>query len=231
MTTKYCFFKICAPLASFGEFSFDEIRDTDKYPTKSSIMGLVGGALGIDRKNIQDLRELYKYSFAVIVNNYGKVMRDYHIVQCGKNINLNSTRKDELLSGDIESIQTYRYYRENSEYIIALWENKISKYSLEDISHALQYPVYVPYIGRKSCTLSAPMAPEIIIGNSFTDTFKNTKFYNLFDKNNSIELYYDADANIDGIDVIQEIERNDMLGNVKRSFNVRKEKKGLITCI
>lgn len=163
---SYLVFDLYGPLSSFGDVAVGEYRPTFSHPSKSSIIGLLAAALGIQRCEEERLHALFDHlRFAVLVISSGQLMRDYHTAQVpaessSKNRQI-VTRKDELSIRELNTILSTRDYRMDAYYRIALWSSDEMQ-PLEELQRALAYPRYTPYLGRKSCPPALPFGPEII---------------------------------------------------------------------
>ena len=169
--TRYLTFQVYGPFAAFGSIAVGEIRGISASPAKSAILGLVAGALGVDRFDDRMHRNLAEsYNMAVRMDAPGRILRDFHTIQSsrpGKGVVPNN-RREELESGaPINTITSRRDYLNDSVCMVCLKASHSPPYSLEDLAQALEYPIYMPYIGRKSCPLGLPLAPAIIEGESF----------------------------------------------------------------
>lgn len=162
---NFLVFQLYGMLASWGDVAVGELRPTQKCPSKSSIIGLLAGAFGIKREEEEKhIKIAQQYGIAFCLRREGEEMRDYHTIQVSDNkrYNLLSTRKKEL-EGDKNTILSYRDYRMDAFYQVAIWileENPA--FSLEEMKQALQYPKFPLYLGRKSCPTSLPLYPKII---------------------------------------------------------------------
>lgn len=170
---NYLTFQVYGPFAAFGSIAVGEIREISSSPGKSAILGLVAGALGVDRFYDRMHRNLAEsYMMAVRMDAPGCILRDFHTIQSsrpGKGVVFNS-RREELESGaPINTITSRRDYLNDAACMVCLKANDSSPYTLEDLAQALEHPIYMPYIGRKSCPLGLPLAPWIIEGQSFQD--------------------------------------------------------------
>jgi CRISPR system Cascade subunit CasD len=173
-------FALVAPLASFGGVAVGERRASHDRPAKSAILGLVAGALGIER-NDRDAhaaldRELF---YAVRTEDIGRsprrLMMDYHTVQApprGRNQRF-ATRREELADKqNLGTILSYREYRGDCSFSIALWPRILTtRFSLEEITQALRNPIFAPYAGRKACPLILPMQPLIVEAVGIREAF------------------------------------------------------------
>src|SRR5689334_9905919 len=80
-------FTLAAPLASFGSIAVGERRASSDRPAKSAILGLVAGALGIEREDNEAHAALaHELFYAVRTENLKvrsprRLMTDYHTAQ------------------------------------------------------------------------------------------------------------------------------------------------------
>jgi CRISPR system Cascade subunit CasD len=178
--TTYLTFTLAAPLASFGGVAVGERRASADRPMKSAILGLVAGALGILRgEDDAHLALAEDWSYAARIEDLPsraprRLMTDYHTAQTSKRSGKTkpATRREELRGEDIGTILTYREYRTDCSYTIALWPStNAPRHSAGMIEAALRRPAFVPYAGRKSCPLMLPMAPHVVEAETLVDAF------------------------------------------------------------
>src|SRR5262249_27243597 len=155
----YLLFTLAAPLASFGGIAVGERRPSWDRPSKSQTIGLIAGALGIERRE-EALQQALVSSigFAVRVDNAGELVTDYHTTQVPpqRSSRRFATRRDELAIDKIElkTILSQREFRVGSLYTIGLWHRGPEEVrSLEEIKVALERPIFAPFAGRKSYPL------------------------------------------------------------------------------
>jgi CRISPR system Cascade subunit CasD len=179
--TAYILFTLAAPIASFGTVAVGERRPTWDRPSKSQIIGLVAGCLGIERVEEERQRELVaSLGFAVRIDEPGQLATDYHTAQAAKDVSIRkriragltvNTRADELACDDIKTILSRREFRVGSHYTVALWKSSNDGASLDAIATALRSPIFAPFAGRKANTLSLPMAPRAVEAADVGDAF------------------------------------------------------------
>lgn len=159
----YLIFTLSATLASFGDVAGHERRGSWTWPGRSAILGLVGAALGIDRDG--DFSSLDALAVSVAVFRPGDVLRDFHTVQTVPSAASRKpqSRPHALLEGQgsLNTTITLRDYRSSVLYGVA-----ISGDGLKRLAQALERPVFQPYLGRKSCPLNAPLAPQLVPASS-----------------------------------------------------------------
>lgn len=207
-----------------------ENRHTYPHPSKSAVLGLIAGALGIRREEEITLRQLSEgYGFSVLVNAPGIPVIDFHTIQSPpavemKKMNHFLTRKDELgiPREKLETILSRRDYLCDLVTTVCLWQrNSDAPYSIEDIAEAISSPVFVPYLGRKSCPVSIPMNANVTEADSVIEAiskadFKDEEFLGrgiTYPK--KTEMFWDEDA-VPGIKATERQTRRDNLLSRKR---------------
>ncbi|NBD01604.1 type I-E CRISPR-associated protein Cas5/CasD [Atlantibacter hermannii] len=169
--SRYLVFQLYAPLASWGEAAVGEMRHSAIIPSRSALLGLLAAALGIKRDEEQRLSRLNQhYLFAVRpLSYYEQGIRDYHTIEVPKENKkrIYYTRKDELTLApdDIGTQLSFREYRCDAYYHIAIKATPDAPYNLEALAEAIRFPVFPLYAGRKSCPLALPLAPKIVAGS------------------------------------------------------------------
>ena len=213
--TQYLLFTLAAPIASFGTVAVGERRPTWDRPSKSQIIGLVAGCLGIERDEDAKQQALVaSLGFAVRIDDPGQLATDYHTTQTAKSPRIKDwvkangpirTRTDELVVDDLKTILSQREYRTNSCYTICLWLRPNASVSLDQIKTAIISPVFAPFAGRKANALMLPMRPDLVdasgIDVAFTefDTRQPLGVSNLWDylkfkPRGHAQIFADADG-------------------------------------
>jgi len=168
---QYLSFQLYGVLASWGEQAVGESRHSATHPSRSAILGLLAAALGIKREQEHALKRLSDSVFMGFkVSHHGLLLKDYHTIQVpaeDKKAKHRYTRRDELRTGKLGTVLSSREYRQDALSLVAVCLNEDSDYSLEALQQALKQPVFQLYLGRKSCPLSLPVNPEIIVADSF----------------------------------------------------------------
>src|SRR6056297_3640204 len=180
---QFCVFRLYAPLSSWGDIAVGMERRSFYQPSKSAIVGLVSAALGIDRSEGDELRNLFdSLGVGIKLINPGDSLIDYHTSQTPKKNRkvVFRTRRDELYANPDrgDTILSSREYRCDALSIIAMWINEANEkiYSLEEIRQALLTPKYHLYLGRKSCPPALPLQPQIVQGDTLKEVLDNTSF-------------------------------------------------------
>ena len=159
---EFVIFTLAAPMGAFGDLAGHERRPSGAWPARSAVLGLVGAALGVQRDDRAGHEQLSRWRVALSVLSPGVTFRDFHTVQTVPTARIKrpATRRDalEALDRSDNPLITWRDYRSDCTFGVALWGREGSY----EVREALARPRFTPYLGRKSCPLSASMAPEVV---------------------------------------------------------------------
>lgn len=234
---NYLIFRLYGPMASWGDIAVGEVRPSYTHPSKSAILGLIAAALKISRDQESLHRQLSEcYNFAVLVNNVGVPLLDYHTIQVppsrdGRRRCTYGTRRDEIVTlpkTKLNTILSKRDYRTDALATAVLWARNTPPFSLNELSKALLYPAYALYLGRKSCPLALPLEPRIVTAETLIEALSNAKFADLEELCNlpitgRATLYWEDGAD-PGTEPQQIFERRDVPVSRKRwQYTVRRE--------
>jgi CRISPR system Cascade subunit CasD len=159
----YLVVRLYGPLASWGEIAVGESRHSAVYPSKSALLGLLGAALGVVREDDAGQQALTEgYRFGVKLLCAGTPLRDYHTVQSPPQQRkvFWRSRRQELAADKLGTLLSTREYRCDSLAVVAVEALPGARWSLEELATALRQPRFVLYLGRKSCPLALPLAPQ-----------------------------------------------------------------------
>lgn len=184
---KTILLKLAGPLQSYGTKSHFETRETDYYPSKSAIIGLIAASLGYRRNDDENIQKLNSLSFGVRVDQPGTLMRDYH-----------TASKYKVTSKQIVELDrtyvTNRYYLEDAVFTVAIGSED-DEY-IEKIYSNLQKPYFQTYMGRRSLPLPYDYLIEInrldVIGNLKTTPWNASGWYKKHAPN-TLDIYCDSD--------------------------------------
>lgn len=160
-------FLIDAPLQSWGASSKFQRRETESWPTKSALVGVLAAALGIDKHapdesaRVASLGALcfsvFRWPKPVPVTRF----TDFHTIGGGYDKSdpfekLQIPRKADGSSPN--TVITRRTYLTDARFI-ALFQGDRS--TLERAAAALLDPVWGVWFGRKTCIPAEPLSPVI----------------------------------------------------------------------
>ncbi|MFJ9554668.1 type I-E CRISPR-associated protein Cas5/CasD [Nocardiopsis sp. NPDC101807] len=129
---------LAGPLQAWGSASRFARRGTENAPTKSGIVGLLAAALGRDRT--ADLSDLAALRFGVRVDQPGVRVRDYQTAK-------------HLVTG-VSMPVSERFYLSDAVFVAAV---EGDPELVADLYRAVREPVYLPYLGRRSCLPARPV--------------------------------------------------------------------------
>ena len=143
---KTILLKFGGPMQSWGTSSHIETRNTDYYPSKSAVIGVIAASFGYSRDEDEKIRKLNELDFAVRVDQVGLLKKDYHIASKYKN------------DGSFErNYVTNRYYLEDAIFVVAISSEDDDW--IKEICAAIKNPYFQQFMGRRSC----PVQPDFII--------------------------------------------------------------------
>jgi CRISPR system Cascade subunit CasD len=172
----YLAFRLSAALGSMGDNIGNDRRGTDRWPARSAITGLIGGALGIDRSDRRRLQAL-ETDYAIAVarpdsSHECSLLVDYHTTQYVPSTAVkrpDSRREalvDGLARGKVGTSLSTREYIENPVFDIVVCSRGSAHWELNQLGDALVQPYFVPYFGRKACPLDSPLFPVVVEADS-----------------------------------------------------------------
>lgn len=174
--TELLLFRLFGPFASWGEVAVGEVRPSALRPTRSALLGILGAALGLDRRQDEDHFDLSaSVALAVRIDSPGLPAVDYHTASYRHpdRKELIPTRADELgvARYRLSTVQSWRHYRADALYTVAVSTRSGSRYDLGSLREALLRPFFPLSLGRKSCVPALPLGPEIMTAATVLEAF------------------------------------------------------------
>ncbi|QBI51841.1 CRISPR system Cascade subunit CasD [Streptomonospora litoralis] len=130
--------QLAGPLQAWGSAARFARRTTENAPTKSGVIGLLAAAQGRDRT--EDLSDLTALDFGVRIDQPGTRVRDYQTAH--------------HLDTDRSMPVSERFYLADAVFVAAVAGDDALIDRLHD---AVRAPVYLPYLGRRSCPPARPI--------------------------------------------------------------------------
>ncbi|MFD7628040.1 type I-E CRISPR-associated protein Cas5/CasD [Streptomyces sp. NPDC059851] len=138
--------RLAGPLQAWGSSARFARRTTETAPTKSGVIGLLAAALG--RQRDADPSDLAELTFAVRIDQPGTRLRDFqtaHHPDTGKSMPVSE-----------------RFYLADAVFVAAVAGDDDFVQALDT---AVRAPVYLPYLGRRSCPPQGPLDLGVRDGN------------------------------------------------------------------
>ncbi len=164
-------FHLDAPMQSWGASSRFQYRETDPFPSKSAIIGLIAAALGIDKHALDEAEHLAPLAAlhftAIRLPKAHDVTRftDFHTIGGGYDKKRSAADKMSIprkASGaPFGTVITRRSYLTDAAFIVVLEGD--SEALLTQIQSALLDPVWGIWFGRKTCIPASPLSPVIAL--------------------------------------------------------------------
>lgn len=145
--------RLAGPLQSWGEHSTFAERDTQRFPTRSGLIGMFAGAHGIRRG--ESLSRFDDLAFTVRIDRPGVPTVDFHTVGGGR------TRKQTVptAEGARRSVETAtivsrRHYLADAVFTVGVTG---PAQVIDVLAERLRKPRWQPYLGRRSCPPDPPL--------------------------------------------------------------------------
>ncbi len=204
------------PMQAWGGPVAGDDRPTLRAPTKSGVLGIVAGAMGIDRAEAEHIRSLHKrFALVVRVDFPGVAGLDFQTVMKVPNADF------ELRNDPVVSRREYLY---DAAFTVLLVERAVVDEVLEEIAERLRYPKYLPFLGRRACPPAVPMLipPGILEGPSWRAILDAVPSPDAFGRNpGGGEILVDADLVELGPGVTEHRVRDVTAGPSARFFDER----------
>lgn len=168
MSNPYLLLWFEAPLQSWGADSKFGRRDTQTFPTKSGVLGLLCSALGASgeqREWLAEFSSLNQTAVSFARTRQAKeggltrvdrepLLRDFHMVGSGyddqdpwASLLIPKTSEGKKAVGGGTKM-TYRFYLQDAAFAVVI---EVPADKADAIAQALQNPAWDVYLGRKNC--------------------------------------------------------------------------------
>lgn len=161
-------FYIDSPLQSWGASSKYQFRETNSFPTKSAIVGLIAAAHGIDKHapdeatRIAPLAALRLTVVKIEKSDPTTRLTDFHTIGGGYDKKASLREKmsipQKASGAPFGTVITRRSYLTDAAFV-AILEGEPA--TLDQIRRALLDPVWGVWFGRKTCLPATPLTPTI----------------------------------------------------------------------
>ena len=167
--TRAIAFLLDGPMQSWGSSSRFTRRETEAFPTKSALIGLIAAAAGIDKYADDEADKLAPFS-ALRLTVYrlprksGQLvgrLADFHTVGGGYDVKASAFDKMSIprkASGgaSANAVITHRTYLTEARFIAAFHGPADV---IERVARHLENPVWGLWFGRKTCLPAMPLSP------------------------------------------------------------------------
>ena len=156
MTKRVLVLRLAGPLQAWSSTSRFNRRETDLWPTKSGVLGLLAAAQGWRRTD--SIEPLLGLRLGVRMDQPGTLLRDYHTVS--------SLHGEPLPSASVtvKGVQartspkklthvTERFYLQDACFIAAVEGQSTF---IENLADAVSHPGFPLFLGRRSCVPGRP---------------------------------------------------------------------------
>ncbi len=159
--------KLQGVMQAWGEHSFEGLRPSTNFPTRSALIGLLAACLGIERNNRKQQQALADSILYAVRQDEKKLVwlgindefawKQHNIIKMTDYHTVKDAREDYVGLKSHETIVTQREYLLDAAFTLAVWSIEGGAYSLDQLQAAVCQPRYTPFLGRRSCPISRPL--------------------------------------------------------------------------
>ena len=166
------------PIQSWGTRSRWDPRDTGLEPTKSGVVGLLGCAMGLERRHpkLEKLDNNFLYGVRVdcpgVVTCDYQTVTGYHRTAAGAYKHSGGTAKSLVKAREHResTIVSPREYLHDAVFLVGIETSSELASVLRSALSAPQWPVY---LGRKSCVPVRPLLDDVVEYTSLISALKS----------------------------------------------------------
>ncbi|MGK5551224.1 type I-E CRISPR-associated protein Cas5/CasD [Actinomadura kijaniata] len=145
--------RLAGPMQSWGEHSAFAERDTQRFPTRSGLIGMFAAAEGLSRG--APLTRFDPLRLTIRIDRPGVLISDFHTVGGGRPARATvPTAEGGRRSPQTATIVTRRHYLCDAVFVVAV---EGPDDTIDAIARNLRSPRWPPYLGRRSCPPDQPL--------------------------------------------------------------------------
>lgn len=151
------------PMMSYADTGFGQLREQGSAPSRSAVIGIIAAGMGIQRgdRALLELHQGLRIHTACALP--GGVMTDYQTVLTAGYEDYDETQlRREGAKGN--PTLTWRSYHLDAHFVALVESN--DEALIAKCHAALMDPVFVGYLGRRSCVPAIPLRPQPAEGDS-----------------------------------------------------------------
>lgn len=163
----YLVLKLQGVMQAWGGHTMEDLRHTERMPTRSGIVGLLAACLGIDRHDYRQLDALAQsLTIAIRADKRPKLstqrLTDFHTVMDARKVD-GKRNKYPVVSR--------REYLCDAVFTVLLEVKKEAAFSQQTLVQAIKNPIYTPFLGRRSCPISRPLYEAELQADTISNAF------------------------------------------------------------
>lgn len=175
MTAQTLLLTLAGPQQAWGSRSRFAIRDTERAPTRSGVIGLIAAAMGMGRT--ESLDRFTNLRFGVRIDRPGRIERDFQTAR--------------TFDGKKSMPLSQRRYLADAIFLAGLETG--DREFLHKMEQAIRRPRYPLYLGRRAFPPAGPIPTEIV-AKSLTEALRDAPHRSGTDSASSAALEILVDA-------------------------------------
>lgn len=155
---------------------YEKNRKTNRFPTKSAVIGMLAAALGWDRDH--DLNSLDGLHMSVRIDSPGSLHYDFQII------------KKQIIKKPSDVKLSHRWYLSDAVFLVALQSEDLDL--LDRLSNALLHPAFNIFAGRKAFPLNPDLVQGVVRGKTSMDLLSQLEWMGRGVEPGHLEVVRDA---------------------------------------
>ncbi|NCA69762.1 MAG: type I-E CRISPR-associated protein Cas5/CasD [Sphingobacteriia bacterium] len=157
--------RLDGPMQAWGTHTFEDYRPANLFPTRSGLLGLIGGCLGLDRRDTDSLNALAEsITFTVRADQptSESSKEPSHIKRVQKLTDFHTVLNARKVDGSVNKnpVVSRREYLFDASFTVAVGTRDDALFGLDRIGAALRRPYFTPTLGRRSCPIARPLLEQ-----------------------------------------------------------------------
>jgi len=161
--SQYLILKLHGPMQAWGGHTYEDYRPTERFPTRSGLLGLLGACLGLLREDLTGLRALSE-GIRIAVRADRRPGPDGRDLEARKITDFHTVENARRVSGRPSQfpVVSRREYLCDAEFTVAVEFAESARYGMREIVDALGRPHFTPSLGRRSCPIARPLFEAVV---------------------------------------------------------------------
>lgn len=146
--------RLAGPMQSWGTKSRFSVRDTEREPSKSGVVGLLSAAMGVSRDDHATIARIADMTMGVRVDREGVVSTDFQTAGGGE-VRGERYGVAKASGATPDTVTSTRHYLADASFLVGMESD--DEALVRELDAALGNPVWPLYLGRKSYVPGVPV--------------------------------------------------------------------------
>lgn len=164
---SYLILKLEGVMQAWGGHTFEDLRPSHDFPTRSGLLGLLAACLGLERRDRENQARLAQsVRFAVRADQKTVANRSLRSIKSTDYHTVLDARRANRPPRQGETVQSWREYLYDAAFTVTIGEAPEPAFTLAQIADAVRNPIFTPFLGRRACPLGRPLLHGLVEAES-----------------------------------------------------------------